>query len=157
LLILCKIKSKECEKGTMIERIVRDHAGKLALGIMASGVILYNVMTESQFRDGSLPYGSQQQDNEYSGKAAPAPVLTIEQARLRAMIENAQQSTWQENLDNALVAQEKFMLGNERGEREPEFMKKIEARSQELMQQAKQKRQLDLEKEKKRMVTTRMW
>jgi hypothetical protein len=144
------------ETKTMIDRIIRVHAGKLALGIIASGVVLYNAMTASQLRDGKPPYGSQLQHNENSGPNAPT--MTLEQARLRAMIENAQQSTWQENLDNALVAQEKFMLGSERGEKAPEFMKKIEARSQELMQQqAEQQRQRDLEHEEKRDVTTRMW
>jgi hypothetical protein len=141
----------------MIERIIRDHSGKLAMGIMASGVVLYNVMTELQLRNGSIGFGSQQQQRHDENSGETAPLLTMEQARLRAMIENAQQSTWQENLDNALIAQEKFMLGNERGEKEPEFMKKIEARSQELIQQAEQRRQLDLEREKKRKITTRMW
>lgn len=147
-----------------MERFVVAHAGKLSLGIMASGVVLYNVTeylspsvvdTSSSFklRDGSSAYGSQ----SHTGSSNQTLPLTIEQARLRAMIENAQQSTWQQNLDNALVAQEKFMLGNERGEKAPAFMKKIEARSQELMQEAEQQRQLEMEKEKKRKVTTKIW
>ncbi|KAG7349032.1 hypothetical protein IV203_011629 [Nitzschia inconspicua] len=96
-----------------MERFVVNHAGKLALGVIASGVLLYNVTvvdrSSSRLRDVSHAYGSQGHDTK-------PPPMTIEQARLRAMIENAQQSSWQQNLDNALVAQEKFMLGNERGE-----------------------------------------
>ncbi|KAG7374795.1 hypothetical protein IV203_013890 [Nitzschia inconspicua] len=143
-----------------MERFVVNHAGKLALGIMASGVLLYNVTeylspsvvdtSSSRRRDVSHAYGSQGHDTK-------PPPMSIEQARLRAMIENAQQSSWQQNLDNALVAQEKFLLGNERGEKSPEFMKKIEARSKELMEQAEQQQRLEIEREKKRKLTTKIW
>lgn len=148
-----------------MERFVVRHSGKLATGVIASGVVLYNVMeylspsttttssASTRMRDGSPHYGSSGSSSSRDDNSN----LTLEQARLRAMIENAQQSTWQQNLDNALVAQEKFMLGNERGEKSPAFMKQIEARSQELMQQAEEQHKLDLEKEKKRKLTTRMW
>ena len=81
----------------------------------------------------------------------PQP-MTLEEARLRAMIENAQTSSWQENLDNAASAQEHFMLPG-RSHPTPDFMTKIEQRSLEIMKQQHEA----LEREKKRKATTRIW
>lgn len=45
-------------------------------------------------------------------------LLSQEEARLRAMIEQAKESNWKENLDNAVQAQEYFMLpGRSQGDK----------------------------------------
>jgi hypothetical protein len=78
--------------------------------------------------------------------------MTMEEAKVRAMIENAQTSSWQENLDNAASAQQHFMLpGRPHGT--PNFMMKIDKRSLEIMKEQHK----ELEKEKKRKPTTRIW
>mmetsp|Transcript_128597 Transcript_128597/g.191606 ORF Transcript_128597/g.191606 Transcript_128597/m.191606 type:complete len:132 (+) Transcript_128597:24-419(+) len=59
-------------------------------------------------------------------------LITLEEARLRAMIEDAQASDWRENLNKAAQAQEKFMLPDRNGN-SPEFMKRIDQRSREMM------------------------
>jgi hypothetical protein len=48
---------------------------------------------------------------------------------LSAMLENAKQSSWQENLDNAMEAHEHFMLGSQ-GKEDPEFLERIRERAQ---------------------------
>jgi ribosomal protein L37AE/L43A len=48
-----------------------------------------------------------------------------------AMLENAKQSSWQENLDNAFEAQEHFMLGS-KGRSEPKFLNKIKEHGAEM-------------------------
>ena len=78
--------------------------------------------------------------------------MSLEEARLRAMIENAQTSSWQENLDNAASAQEHFMLPG-RSHPTPDFMTKIDQRSLEIMKEQHEA----LEREKKRKATTRIW
>lgn len=91
------------------------------------------------------------------------PELTLEQARVLAMIENAQASTWRENINNATVAQERFMLPgrtprDEQGQNVvPEFMKKIEARAVELVLQNEYQREQEQERSKKRKITSKMW
>ncbi|KAL3910495.1 MAG: hypothetical protein SGARI_002098, partial [Bacillariaceae sp.] len=116
---------------------------------MASGVVLYNALEFLSPKDTEFDY--------YDETGHDKRPLTLEQARLQAMIENAQKSSWQENLNNALVAQEKFILGNERGEKNPKFMKEIDQRSHQLMkeQQAKlQRERKDAEEDPKRRPTT---
>ena len=80
-------------------------------------------------------------------------VMSLEEARLRAMIENAKDSSWKENLDNAVTAHERFMLpGRQNGV--PEFVKNIDKRSQEILKD----QQDQFEKERKRKNTvTQFW
>ena len=80
--------------------------------------------------------------------------MTMEEAKLRAMIENAQScSSWQENLENAASAQDHFMLPG-RHQVTPNFMMEIDKRGLEIMKEQHD----ELEKEKKRKATTtRLW
>ena len=67
---------------------------------------------------------------------------SFEEARLKAMIENAQSSSWQENLDNAMQAQERFMLPG-RNHQAPDFLEKINRRGHEILrEEQKQKENL---------------
>ena len=137
----------------MIERLVQQHAGKLCLGVMASGVVLYNALEFLSPKDSEFDH--------YDTVGHDKRPLTLEQARLQAMIENAQKASWQENLNTALVAQEKFMLGNERGEKNPSFMKEIDRRSHQLMKEQQEKLQQERkqaeEDPKRRPTTTKFW
>ena len=77
-------------------------------------------------------------------------LLSQEEARLRAMIEHAKESNWKENLDNAVQAQEYFMLPG-RSAGQPKFADEIDDRSQEMVRQDRKQRL----QEKK--ATTRFW
>ena len=112
-------------------------------GFTFVGLLCWNVL---EFLEGP----QQQQQQQQSSKPQP---MTLEEARLRAMIENAQTSSWQENLDNAASAQEHFMLPG-RSHPTPDFMTKIDQRSLEIMKEQHEA----LEREKKRKpTTTRIW
>ena len=134
--------------------------------------------------DDGLYLGHRSAGEHYS-KHAAKPAMTMERARLQAMIENAQQSSFQENIANATFAQERFMLpgryhpdddtdytagggggGKDSKERKlPSYpkknnlMKKIDERSREIMEQHQQQLQIDSdrEKEKRRKLTTKIW
>ena len=79
--------------------------------------------------------------------------MTLDEARVRAMIENAQSSSWQQNLDNAGLAQDYVMLPG-RHPKVPPFMKDIDRRSREILRQQHQ----EFAKEQKgKDTTTTMW
>lgn len=69
--------------------------------------------------------------------------VSLEEAQLTAMLENAKNSTWQENLRNASDAQDRFMLPNEDdGIGTPEYVKKINDRSQEILRDEERRREV---------------
>jgi hypothetical protein len=119
----------------------RSHPGSLTMitvgGSAFAGWILFTIIE------------NRQQDESH---IEARKTMSHEQARLRAMIENAKESTWQENLDNAVKAQEHFMLPG-RSKEVPDFMANIEQRSMDIMKKQQEK----MEREKKRKITTRMW
>lgn len=79
--------------------------------------------------------------------------MTMEEARLAAMVENARKSSWKENLDNALQAQDQFMLPGQF--EKPEFMDKIDKRGLEIMKS--QHDRIERQEEEKRKETTKFW
>jgi len=90
--------------------------------------------------------------------------LTIREARFQAMIENAQQSTWRENLQNASLAQENLMkqrrVGNQhQGGEASTFMNKIHGRGKEIIRQNQEylRRRKELENENEQWSTTKIW
>ena len=67
-------------------------------------------------------------DGHEDYKRDPKQKITMDEARLIAMLENAKESSWQQNLENAVHAQEQFMLpGRQRDT--PKFMDEIDDRS----------------------------
>ena len=87
----------------------------------------------------------------------------MQEAHFRAMIENAQESTWQEKWETAAMAQEQLMMtpGN-KGSNEQKisrFVQKINARSKKLVQQDQDywSRRQEFEKEQTLFATTTMW
>jgi len=133
-------------------------------GFTAAGMISWTVLEWIEDRRSSqqqpLVLYSSGGDN-HNTKKKP---MTLEEARLRAMIENAQSSSWQENLDHAAAAQAQFMLPG-RPQATPSFMADIDKRSLEIMKQ--QHEELKQEKEtlqqqqqqqqQERKDTTRIW
>jgi hypothetical protein len=88
-------------------------------------------------------------------------ILTPEAARVRAMIDNAKESTWRENLSNAAEAHRHFVLppghvNNNPGKTSREtsnLLRNIEKRSEKLLYE----QQKELERQSKRKLTTRFW
>lgn len=101
--------------------IVGTLAGSLAIGWVSWSFFKRNYIVE-----------------EFNGPGQDQRARTIKEAQLQAMIENAHNSTWQENLDNAMQAQKRFMLPNRRHS-EPAFLKKIDERSREILREEEAK------------------
>lgn len=86
--------------------------------------------------------------------------MSLQEAQLRAMIENARTSTWQENLDNAATANERFMLPGRRPHDDQEtaaFMASIEAKKAQILEQHQQAQNLKDETTKQCATDTRFW
>lgn len=76
--------------------------------------------------------------------AGASDMVTPREAQLAAMLETAKNSTWKQNLENAADAQERFMLpgrisGN--GEGTPEYVKRIDERSDEILREESVRRE----------------
>ena len=69
--------------------------------------------------------------------------LTQTEAQLAAMIENARNSTWRQNIENAVDAHERFVLPNrnvDEGREVPKYVQNIDERSRELMEEEEEKK-----------------
>ena len=68
--------------------------------------------------------------------------ITPREAQLAAMIENAKRSSWRENLRNAADAHERFMIpvrDADEGREPPEYVKRINERSKEILKDETEK------------------
>lgn len=68
--------------------------------------------------------------------------ITPREAQLAAMIENAKRSSWRENLSNAADAHERFMIpvrDADEGREPPEYVKRINERSNEILKDETEK------------------
>ena len=86
--------------------------------------------------------------------------ISQEEARVRAMIENAKESDWRQNLSNAIEAQHHFMLPPEskRNLDKPEFLKKIDRRTEQMMIiQREELSQQDQNQKLRKQHTTKYW
>ena len=61
---------------------------------------------------------------------SPSRAMSGDEALVRAMIENAKESSWQENLANALDAHERFVLPGQQGQAGDPNLSKRKLRSQ---------------------------
>lgn len=66
-------------------------------------------------------------------QVAKHETISQNEAMLIAMIEDSASKSWRENMNDALHAQDLFMVGDSKGREEPEFMKRIRVRSEELI------------------------
>ena len=88
--------------------------------------------------------------------------LTTKEAHFRAMLENAKESTWRENLETAAMAQSQNMMMNW-GEADQvevsKFVNKINARTEELLQQDREywQKKEEYEKQQSIFATTTIW
>jgi len=99
--------------------------------------------------------------------------MSYEEARVRAMVENARKSSWRQNLSNAIEAQERFMQppgrapSTQRTENS-KFVNRIDRRAEQMIlkqhQQAEYREQQPREEEERdpslsvrRRTTTRFW
>ena len=79
--------------------------------------------------------------------AATTSEVTPNEARLVAMIENAKNSSWRENLINAHDAQGRFMLpvvrhvDDDDDDDAPEYVRRINARSREILRDEGERRE----------------
>lgn len=83
---------------------------------------------------------TQQKMIEVSSKQS---TVTMNEAQLAAMVENAKKSSWQENLHNAADAQHRFMLPGRNiddGKDTPEYVKNIDKLSEEILSKEKERR-----------------
>jgi len=126
-------------------RYAQTHPGSLTMALLGgstlAGLVLFKII------DGG---------HDYDYKRNPKQKMSLDEARVIAMLENAKESSWQENIENAVDAQEQFMLPGRRRE-EPKFMDKIELRSMEILRNQHDK--LDEEEKRKReeSTTTTYW
>lgn len=122
-------------------RYAQTHPGSLTIGILAGstivGVGLFKLMD----------------DDVTQYKRDPKQKMSLEEARLVAMLENAKQSSWQENLDNAVEAQEKFMLPNSQRDAPTALMDSIDQRSKEILKNQHDK----VDKERTTKESTIFW
>lgn len=92
-------------------------------------------------------------DDDAAYMRDPKQKMSIEEAQLIAMLENAKDSSWQDNLENAVSAHEQFMLPG-RNRDTPKFMDQIDRRSLEIMKNHHKK----IDKENmRRETTTKFW
>jgi len=78
------------------------------------------------------------------------------EAQLSAMVQNAKNSSWQENLRNAADAQERFMLPGRKvdgdSDKVPEYISNISKRSEEIIETKKREKEI-----KNDQSMTRFW
>jgi hypothetical protein len=121
-------------------RYAQSHPGTLTLALLGgstlAGVVAFKIVDDGE---------SYTRDSKEK--------MSWEEARLIAMLENAQESSWHQNLENAVDAQEQFMLPNAQRE-VPDFMSKIDHRSKEILK--KQHAKIDKERGRKE-TTTKYW
>ncbi|KAL7495081.1 hypothetical protein ACHAWT_003613 [Skeletonema menzelii] len=81
-------------------------------------------------------------------QSTPSAVVTPQEAQLAAMLENAKNSSWQDNLRNAADAQVRFMLPGrdvDEGNEKPEYIKRIVDRSEEILLEDKARKEKEIE------------
>jgi hypothetical protein len=124
----------------------------VALGGSAlCGWFCFTIMDrDQQLKEANLAL--QQHRGQEESSSNRRRVMSQEEARVRAMIEHAKESDWKENLDNAVQAQEHFMLPGRSGGGQPKFADKIDDRSQEMIREDRKQQRLQEQK-----ATTRYW
>ena len=92
-------------------------------------------------------------------QSTPSANVTPQEAQLVAMLENAKNSSWQDNLRNAADAQARFILPGrdvDEGKETPEYIQKIVDRSEEILKEDKARMEKEIE-ESKDPYKSRFW
>eukprot|EP00527_Entomoneis_sp_CCMP2396_P006059 CAMPEP_0198144152 /NCGR_PEP_ID=MMETSP1443-20131203/13606_1 /TAXON_ID=186043 /ORGANISM="Entomoneis sp., Strain CCMP2396" /LENGTH=150 /DNA_ID=CAMNT_0043807503 /DNA_START=141 /DNA_END=593 /DNA_ORIENTATION=+ len=143
------------EAHTWFLRTTHSHPKMMVSGL-AAGTIVFFVLGVQVF-DAFLPPDNVDFDINK---------MTIEEAKVAAMVENSRTSSWKENLNNALEAQDQFMLPGAKFNNKPKFMDKVEKRSLEIMksqhdwidrENEEKHERFVRENEEKKKETTKIW
>lgn len=139
-----------------------EHNPKASTAILVAGTALScaAVVAFIEVRD-RYKYDSRANGGRNLGSSASAAgeEITPREAQLAAMLETAKQSTWQENLRNAADAQDRFMLPGQNvddGRDTPNYVKRIDERSGEILKEENDRRAREREKAKDPL-NTRFW
>ncbi|KAL3767884.1 hypothetical protein ACHAW5_010127 [Stephanodiscus triporus] len=96
-----------------------------------------------------------------SSTAAPtSEMMTMNGAQLAAMLENAKNSSWRDNLRNAGDAQQRFMLPGldvDDGNDAPEYVKKIDERCRAILRDERERLERERNDELDTSSGTRFW
>ncbi|KAL7455671.1 hypothetical protein ACHAWC_007202 [Mediolabrus comicus] len=98
-------------------------------------------------------------DDIDADSAPSANAVTKQEAQLAAMLENAKNSSWQDNLRNAADAQQRFMLPGrdiDNGQDKPAYIKRIVDRSEEILQEDKARKEKE-EEDRKDPFRSKFW
>eukprot|EP00980_Cylindrotheca_fusiformis_P003239 scaffold735_cov116-Cylindrotheca_fusiformis.AAC.9 len=124
----------------LLLKYAQTHPGTLTMALLGgstlAGIVAFKIVDDGE-----------------AYRRDPSEKMTMEEARLIAMLENAKESNWRQNLENAVDAQEQFMLPNAKRE-VPDFMSQIDNRSREILKNQHSK--IDQERGKKPS-TTKYW
>jgi len=127
---------------TALLRNAQTHPKTMVLslfgGTLIATVVLFRIIDQSD-------------NNTKNNTTTPIPRMSVEEAQLRAMVEDATTAnSWTENIETAVHAQEQFMFPG-RPTTTPEaqtFIEKINKRSLELQQQTPQTTTTSMEDDK---------
>jgi len=115
------------------ERFVHRHLFKILMGgSCIGGYVCYQIVLR---RMPSLDENGLQQYDDISKRD-----MSQQEALLRGMVQNALESSPRENLQNAMDANERFMLPGRPAER-PAFLNKVEANGRKIMEEHNSQRQ----------------
>ena len=123
----------------MFLRYAQTHPKSLGLSLLG-GTTLMSIILFKIIDDGHEDYNYAKKRNNDPNHTK----MTMDGARLIAMLENAKESSSKENVENAVNAQEQFMLPG-RHRNVPKFMDKIDRRSLEILK--KQHHKIDNEED----------
>ena len=116
----------------LLHQYATSHPGMSSL-LMIGGSTVFGVALLNIIDCGSDPY-----------KCDPKKKISTEQARIIAMVKDAKESTWRENLEKVAVSQDNFMAAGRKSD-SSKFMIRIDQRSMEILK--KQHEKIDREME----------
>ena len=126
---------------TALLRHAQTHPKTMVLslfgGTLIATVVLFRII-DGHANEPERNRGRRRSENNQIKTTTPTPRMSVEEAQLRAMVEDATTAnSWTDNIDTAVHAQEQFMFPG-RPTTNPEsqtFIEKINKRSFELQQQ----------------------
>mmetsp|Transcript_8846 Transcript_8846/g.16436 ORF Transcript_8846/g.16436 Transcript_8846/m.16436 type:complete len:156 (+) Transcript_8846:69-536(+) len=146
-------------------RYFAEHHPKASSAVLiaGTGISFAAIVAFIEFKDGIKADRHATKNNGGKSQALSSPpssdVVTPRNAQLAAMLENAKNSSWQQNLHNAADAQQRFMLPGQDvdgGNDAPEYVRRIDERSEEIIREEEEKRAREKEDENN-PTRTRFW
>lgn len=131
------------------ERYPKSGSALLVVGtVISCGAIVLGIELRDRYKYNQKFGESRGQVSPLNNGQASLPKsstsdVTPHEAQLAAMLENAKNSSWQQNLRNAADAQDRFMLPGrdvDEGREAPEYVKHIDKRSEEIHREENERR-----------------